>query len=179
VQSQRDEYIHASVALSVRKAFERCVGVIDGPLDRGSRTIDILLNDGANRGDQLMLEKGVVITLKYTLQAATVDTGDSDTNQGKAWEHINSELKRIVLQSNTTADHGAAISLLVALSVATAKDGVNFDPKSIHRRVISQLKEDKVWTSVAFERALQGMSELADLLTTPFMIKIIVTVSGG
>jgi hypothetical protein len=177
--SQRDEYIHASVALKVRKIFERCVGVTDGPLDRGSRTIDILLNDGANRGVELMLEKEVATALTYTLQAATVATGESDTNQEKVWEHFNSELKIGMLQLNTTADHVAAISLLVALSVATAKDGANFDPKNIHRLVISRLEEEKVWTSKAFAQALKGMSELADLLTTPFMIQIIVTVSGA
>jgi hypothetical protein len=172
--SQRDEYIHASVALKVRKTFERCVGVTDGPLDRGSRTMNILLNDG-----ELMLEKEVATALTYTLQAATVATGESDTNQEKAWEHFNSELKIGMLQLNTTADHVAAIALLVALSVATEKGGANFDPKNIQRLVISRLEEDKVWTSIAFAQALKGMSELAELLTTPFMIQIIVTVSGA
>jgi hypothetical protein len=173
-KSQRDEYIHASVALSVRKVFERYAGVIE-PLDRGSCTIDSLM--GSLIGDGPVLEKGVRNALEYTLRAATVATGDPDTQQEEAWGNIKTDLTKI--QATTKADHDAAVSLLVALSAVTAGNDANYDSNTVHKLVMSRLEEDEVWTSAEFEQARESMSELTELLTTPFMIQIIVTVSAG
>jgi hypothetical protein len=176
--SQRDEYIRAAVALKVRKEFELCVGAIE-PLDVGERKLDDVLF--SSLPDNVLRQKTIQSQLKYTLRAATIATTHPSSDREDARSKVVSLLKELYPKKQEDApvnlhSHVPAIELLVALCKVVSQVGRTYGEKSILQTMSTRLKEGNVWTSAQFDEALLGLRELEELLTTPFMIKIVVTI---
>ncbi|KAK3267724.1 hypothetical protein CYMTET_23738, partial [Cymbomonas tetramitiformis] len=163
--NQVSAYIHAKVALEVRGTIERQLGPIE-PLSvkAGEELLKVVTQASALQAggtEDLEMKK---MMLAAATQAVTVAGGREKP-----------KLPSMLLEKMKAGD--MTPGFLVAATMAVAlKHPPNNDPAAAVKKLCEQLAEEgeqQVWMHEKYEAALDGIPELKELTTTPFMVEIV------
>ena len=114
--------------------------------------------------------------LVMTLETSTL-VGDAPPFLG--FETAETSLLKLCPSGKDTAELQAVAALLVWLRTATAtdlSDAAVAVQKTQLGELRAKLEDDEAWSFPEYKQKLAELSELKDLLTTPFMLEIVVQI---
>jgi hypothetical protein len=162
---QQDAYIRAATALQARRAAVQRFGPLQ-PLSRGD--LGTLQSDLESRlGDSCARQ------IVAALRMSTLDSGAQAVSLEMLKERRLFELCPAKSEVGEVDELRAVISLLTALRAATG----SLSPAAAKKQVdtLCALLRD-AWSFTDYTKKLSELSELQELLTTPFMLEIVVQI---